>query len=480
MPGVGPRLERFRRSGARSRADWQLLAPRFRIESRDLTVRENIWQPGSGKLDLSGCVSNPSGVCFFNARWWQETLSGGTFHRRLTHMSEHPPPSRHRWILYAATILVVGAGVWYFSSRKPPAHTHGPNPAWAGEGRDAVTPVRVVAAERRELTVHLKAIGTVTPLNTVTVRSRVDGQLLRVAFDEGQRVEKGQLLAEIDPEPYRIQLAQAEGQLSQNSAQLETARADLERLRPLFERSLVTTQQMDAQTSLVREREGTLASNRARVDEARLQLTYTQIEAPIAGHLGLRRIDAGNLVRANDTGGLVTITQTQPIAVVFTVPEVDLNKVLEPFRAGKQLAVEALDRNEREVLARGVLTTVDNQIEVATGTLRLKAEFSNEDERLFPNQFVNIRLQVRTLPDAVVIPAAAVQFGSRGTYVYVVTMESTVTVRDVVLGPADALDQAIESGLKPGEPVVLEGIDRLREGRRVIVVKDEPPAAKGS
>ena len=400
-------------------------------------------------------------------------------------MSVLPPTSRRRWFIYGITVLLIAAGVRHFSTREKPAdNRRGPNPTWAGTGSGQLQPVRVVKAEKRDLAVHLKAIGTVTPLNTVTVRSRVEGQLLCVAFEEGQRVERGQLLAEIDSEPYRIALAQAEGRQRQNQAQLETARADLERFRQLYEKNLVTSQQMEAQEALVRQREGTLAADQAAADETRLQLAYTRIEAPISGRLGLRRVDAGNLVRANDTNGLVVITQTQPIAVMFTVPESELAQVRGPMRAGEQLAVEAWDRGERQRLAQGVLTTVDNQIDLATGTVRLKGEFPNEDESLFPNQFVNVRLRVRTLRDAIVIPGAAVQFGSRGTYVYVVNAQNEATLRDVVLGPAEGLEQAVTSGLAPGDAVVLEGIDRLREGRKVLVVENDgtlpagaPPAA---
>jgi multidrug efflux system membrane fusion protein len=397
-------------------------------------------------------------------------------------MSAEPaPPSRIRWILYGIVIVAVVIGVWRFSIRETRDNRGwgGPNPAWAGTGRSPAMPVRVVRAERRDLPVHLKAIGTVTPLSTVTVRSRVDGEMLRIAFEEGGRVEAGQLLAEIDQEPYRIRLAEVEGQQKQNIAQLETARADLERVSQLHEKNLVTNQEMDAQRALVREREGAVASDAASVANARLQLAYTRIEAPISGRIGLRRVDAGNIVRANDAQGLVTITQTQPIAVVFTVPEVDLPKVIGPLRAGRQLRVEAWDRSERNLIAPGVLTTVDNQIDVATGTLRLKAEFPNEDELLFPNQFVNIRLRVRVLEDALVIPSAAVQFGSRGTYVFVVNKENKVNVREITLGPSDGLLQAVTAGLEAGEPVVLEGIDRLREGRDVVVVEDPPATGKG-
>jgi len=387
---------------------------------------------------------------------------------------------RRRPLVYVLIILFVAAAAWYFGAPVKRERKWGPNPAWAGTAAEPAMPVRVVAAEKQDLPVHLKAIGTVTALNNVTVRSRVDGQLLRVTFTEGDKVKKGQLLAEIDPAPYRIKLAQAEGEQRQNAAQLATARADLERFQLLYEKKLVTTQQMDAQRALVSERTGTEAADQAGVDEARLQLNYTKIEAPIAGRLGLRRVDAGNLIRANDTDGLVTITQTQPIAVMFTVPEINLQEVVNPLRGGEQLPVEIWDRGENKLLETGVLTTVDNQIDVATGTLRLKAVFPNDDERLFPNQFVNIRLRVRVLKDVLVIPSAAVQYGSRGTYVYVVSKENKSTIRDIVLGSSDGTNQAVARGLNAGDQVVLEGLDRLREGRRVVVVKDGEivPAAK--
>ena len=386
-----------------------------------------------------------------------------------------PPRSRVRYLIYAVVILVLAAAVWYFSARSAPTRSHYPQPAWAGTGRPSLIPVRTVIAGSKDLPVFLKAIGTVTALNSVTVRSRVDGQLLRVAFEEGQRVERGQLLAEIDPAPYRIALAQAEGQLKQNVARLDTARSDLERIQNLHTQNLVTTQQLEVQQALVAEREGAVAADQAIVDEARLQLTYTRIEAPIEGRVGLRRIDPGNLVRESDANGLVVITQTKPIFVSFTIPEVDLQAVLDPFRAGEALTVEAWNRNESAVLATGVLKTMDNQIDIATGTLRLKAEFSNEDERLFPNQFVNVRMQVRTLQDSVVIPSAAVQFGSRGTYVYIVNAENKAVLRDVVLGPTAGIEQAINKGLQPGDAVVLEGLDRLREGSGVVVANESAP-----
>jgi membrane fusion protein, multidrug efflux system len=387
-----------------------------------------------------------------------------------------PKRSRFRWFIYVAVAACLGAAVWYTAFREPAKRPRGAQPAWAGRGGPPLVPVKTVAAKQENLPVHIKAIGTVTPLNTVTVRSRVNGQLLHVHFEEGQRVEKGALLAEIDPSPYRIQVDQAEGQLRQAKARLESAKSDLERIRELHTRSLVTAQELDLQEALVAEREGAVAASQAQVDDARLQLSYTRIESPIAGRTGLRRVDPGNLVREGDTSGIVVITQTTPITVTFTVPEVDLASVLEPYRAGENLPVEAWDRAETHILAAGVLKTIDNQIDTATGTLRLKAEFPNADEKLFPNQFVNVRLRVKTLTDAVVIPSAAVQFGSRGTYVYVVDADKKARIRDLVLGPVEGTQQAVAKGLMAGEAVVLEGLDRLREGSGVVIANDTPVA----
>lgn len=385
-------------------------------------------------------------------------------------------PSSRRWFLYTIVALLFATGVWYFAFRAEPIPQRSSFGGFRSKKTNTPSPVRVVVAQKQDLAVHLRAIGTVTPLNTVTVRSRVEGPLLRVAFQEGQQVEQGQLLAEIDPTQYKIRLTQMEAQLRQNEGGLKAARSDLDRFKQLQAQNLVTQQQLEAQQALVSDREGAMAADQATVDDARRQLGYTRIEAPIAGRLGLRQVDAGNLIRPNDTNGLVVITKTRPITVMFTVPEIDLQKVLEPLRAGEALAVEALDRDEQKVLDRGTLKTVDNQIDLATGTLKLKAEFPNAEERLFPNQFVNVRLRVRTLKDAVVIPSAAVQFGSRGTYVYLVNADTQATVREVVIGPSDGDMQAILKGLEPGERVILEGIDRLREGRPVTLVGDEPAA----
>lgn len=391
---------------------------------------------------------------------------------------------RRNWLLYSIVALLFTTAVWYFGFRAEPPKKPG-GFSFRSRGNAMPVPVRAVPAARQSLAVHLRAIGTAVPLNTVTVRSRVEGQILRVLFEEGQLVAQGQLLAEIDPLPYEIRLAQAEGKQRQNQAQLRTAQADLERFKQLHAQTLVTQQQLEAQQALVADREGALASDQASVDDARRQLAYTKIDAPIPGRLGLRQVDAGNLVRPGDAGGLVVITQTRPITVMFTVPEIDLQKVLEPLRAGEHPEVEAWDRSEGILLAKGRLKTIDNQIDLATGTLRLKAEFPNDDEKLFPNQFVNIRLRVRTLADAVVVPTAAIQYGSRGTYVYLVNEESKATVRDVVLGPSDGSAQAIAKGLEFGDKVILEGLDRLREGRLVSLVEKDgaappKPVAEGA
>ena len=386
------------------------------------------------------------------------------------------PPSSRRWLIYGSVALVLALGVWYAASRGPSGSAGNRN-RWNVRAGNQAVPVRAEVARLEPFAVYLKSIGTVTPLNTVTVRSRVDGQLQRIAFAEGQRVERGDLLAEIDPATYRIRLAQTEGQQQQNAAQVQTARSDLQRFEQLFAQNLITRQELELQQALVASREGALAATQAQVETARLELSYTRIAAPISGRLGLRQVDPGNLIRAGDSNGLVVITQTAPISVLFTVPEADLQQVLDGLRAGDALVVEAWDRNERDLLATGSLRTVDNQINVATGTLRLRAEFANADDRLFPNQFVNMRLRVLTLPSAIVIPSAAVQFGSRGTYVYVVNERSEAKVRDVVLGPANAMLQTITSGIQAGERVVLEGIDRLRDGRLVTLIDESAPTA---
>jgi multidrug efflux system membrane fusion protein len=378
-----------------------------------------------------------------------------------------------RSLLIAGVVVVLVGGGWYLIARDDPRRMpdSGFNP-WTQP-----VPVRAVPARREDLILQVRSIGTVTPYNTVVVRSRVDGQLLRLRFQEGERVKEGDLLAEIDPEPYRIRLAQAEGAQQQNLAQLRNAELELEQYNRVIEAGTIPRQTLDRQQALVNQLRGTLRSDQARVDEARLQLSYTRIHAPITGRIGLRRVDAGNLVSANAPEGIVTITQTQPISVLLTVPEADLPAVREGIAKKGSLAVQAWDRGGSNLIARGTLRTLDNQIDPATGTLRLKAEFANDDDALFPNQFVNAVLEVGTLEDAITVPADAVQHGSAGTYVYVVA-DGKAQLRNVRIGPTVDGRTAVLDGLAEGEPVVLEGLDRLREGSPVRLV-DDPTRAPG-
>lgn len=396
--------------------------------------------------------------------------------------AQHPPANetgrrrRWPWLLGLALVAAVALGYWALQRTGPtpggqPAGTAEPPGAARGRpgGGDAarVMPVTVVAAEHADVPVALDALGTVTSLRTVTVRSQVDGQLLAVHFREGQLVKAGELLAEIDPRPFKVQLAQAQGQLARDRALLENARVDLERYRTLVRQDAASAQQLDTQQALVHQYEGVLETDRAQVENARLQLAYSRITAPFAGRLGLRLVDPGNLVRAGDATGLVTITQIEPIGVVFSLPEKDLAPVLQRYRAGQAMLAQALDRDQRTVLATGRLTTLDNQIDTATGTLKMKAQFANSDGVLFPNQFVNVRLRTHTLEGAVVVPSAAIQRGSPGIYVYVVRADDTVALRKVVLGPVDGERTVIGDGLTEGERVVIDGVDNLRDGARV-------------
>ena len=359
-----------------------------------------------------------------------------------------------------------------------------------GMGADA-PPVRVAVAVAQDVPHFLNGLGTVLPSSDVLVKSRVDGQLLRLHFQEGQRVAAGDLLAEIDPRPFRAALDEAEGHLARDKAQLENARRDLARYARLARGDFIAEQQHESQRALVRQYEGTVEADQAAVDSARLQLEYSRITAPVGGRLGLRAVDEGNQVKSSDAGGIVRITEVSPCDVLFTLPESQVGLVTQALHrreadpALPPLTVQAWDREQKRLLGVGELLSLDNQIDTATGTVRLKARFANADGSLYPNQFVNVRLLVRILHDAVTIPAAAVQRGARGTYVYLVRKEErdgqeadVAVVREVAPGIAAGRLEVIDSGLAAGDMVVVDGVDRLRDGIRVRVAAtmETPPA----
>ena len=337
-----------------------------------------------------------------------------------------------------------------------------------------VVPVSTAVVQRRDMPLYLNGLGTVTAFKTVTIRSRVEGELVSVTFDEGEFVDEGKVLAEIDPRPYEIQLAQAESQLAREQSVLKTAKLTLSRYEGLLVSKSISTQQVDEQATLVQQSMAGVQAYEAMIDNVKLQLKYCRIVAPISGRIGLRLVDQGNIVRANDPNGLAVINQLQPIALVFTVPQDDIADVkrradeVKRRSGGKEaLPVAAFDRDMKRNLATGELLAIDNQVDATTGTVRLKAVFKNEDGALFPNQFVNARLLVDTKRGAVVVPTAAVQRGPASMFVYVVTSDDTVEQRSVVPGPSEGAETSIESGLAPGETIVTDGLDKLQPGAKV-------------
>jgi multidrug efflux system membrane fusion protein len=363
-------------------------------------------------------------------------------------------------------LLAAGAGVgWYW-------WTHHQAAPKGGQGRAVQTPPQPVGAatiDKGDIRIVLNELGTVTSLDTVTVLTQISGQLVEVGFKEGQIVKKGDFLAQIDPRPYQAALDQAQGTLAHDQGLLGQAQADLKRYQTLGRQDSIAQQQLDDQRYLVAQYTGTVQTDQGTVDNAKLNLAYCHIVSPIDGQVGLRLVDQGNYVQVSSTTGVVVITQMQPISVLFSVPEDNLPDVIQRVRSGATLSVEAYDRANTRLLATGTLATLDNQIDTTTGTVKLRALFANPDELLYPNQFVNARLLVDTMPNTVRVPVPAVQRGEPGTYVYVINANNTVSVRPVKLGPTDGGYSAVLSGLQPGEKVVTDGTDRLRDGAVVTV-----------
>jgi multidrug efflux system membrane fusion protein len=403
-----------------------------------------------------------------------------------------PQRPRPRWlvpVVVVAALVIAGLLAWHFFGRSDGGEDGkqvsikdkagkaafgkgaGKGGRFGGGDPNRAQPVSVVAAKKGDINVAQTALGTVTALKTATVRPRVDGLLQTILFTEGQMVKAGDTLAQIDPVPFQVALAQAQGTLAKDAATLNNARLDLERYRTLLKQDSIAGQQVDQQASLVKQLEGQVKVDEAQVDSAKLQLSYASITAPIGGQLGLRMVDPGNMVRASDTNGIAVITQVDPITVIFTIPQDTIPRVVARMKKNDRPTVQAWDREQKNQLAAGTLLSVDNQIDVATGTVKLKAQFPNADSKLFPNQFVNVRMVVDVIRDTIVIPSAGLQRDNNGTIVYTVKDDGTVAVRRVKAGPVDGEAMSIESGLQEGERVIVDGVDRIREGAKVEVVQ---------
>jgi multidrug efflux system membrane fusion protein len=369
-----------------------------------------------------------------------------------------PGAPGRRWPLALVIICLVLIGVYVSTHLRSKQAAKPPAPR---------VPVIVQAAKRGDIKVYLTGLGSVIPLNTVTVKTRVDGELMAVNFREGQDVKKGELLAQIDPRPFQVQLTQAEGQMARDMQLLDNAKVDLKRYQVLWAQNSIPKQQLDTQAALVRQYDGVVKSDQGAIDAAKLDLVYSRITAPVSGRVGLRLVDPGNIVHTTDTNGLIVINQVQPITVVFPIPEDDLPQLQARLRRGGRLPVDVYDRDMKTRISSGYMLTADNQIDPATGTVKIKAIFENRGRELFPNQFVNAQLLVNTVHNAVTVPVVAVQRGQHGSYVFVVSPDDTAGMRPVTTGESEGGEVAVTSGLSAGETVVTEGADRLKEGAKV-------------
>jgi membrane fusion protein, multidrug efflux system len=397
-----------------------------------------------------------------------------------------PPPSgkpkKYGWI-WLVILVVAGLGFYYYRSHLTPAKAASDGAqspgGRAGRGGGAI-PVVAAAARKGNIGVYFTGLGAVTPIYTVTIKSQISGYLMQVLYKEGQTVNKGDLLAEIDPRPYQVMLEQAQAGLARDEANLENAKVDLKRYQTLVPLKAVPEQQLATQEALVKSDQGIVQTDQAQMDVAKLDLVYCHITAPITGRVGLRLVDPGNYVTANDATGLVVITQVEPISLIFPLPEDDLPAIQARMRAGAQLKVEAWDRDDRNKIAEGLLETLDNQIDPTTGTVKLRATFENRDGSLFPNQFVNSRLLVEDKKGVTLIPSASVQRNAQVTYVYLIKPDSSVTVRNITVDTTEGEDSEVTSGLTPGDQVVLTGVDKLQEGSKVKAQKAGERSSRGS
>jgi multidrug efflux system membrane fusion protein len=405
-----------------------------------------------------------------------------------TKSSSAGQPAKSRWWVWVVILVLIAGGIWYYRGTHSTSEAGGtPSAGGAGKGKGGfgpgmgnfAVPVVVAAAQKGDLPVYLTGIGSVTAYNTVTVRSRVDGAIVKVNFTEGQFVNQGDALVEIDPRPYQVMLEQAEGQLAKDQAQLHDVQVDFERYTLLFNEGVIPKQQVDTQQAQVGQYLGAIKADQATIDNAKLQIVYSHITAPIGGRVGLRLVDIGNVVHAADTTGLLVITQLQPISVIFTLPQDQLPQVLPKLRANALLPVEAYDRDDTSKIAEGKLATIDNQIDPTTGTYKLKAVFSNADNKLFPNQFVNCHMLVDTKHNLMIVPAAAIQRGPQGTYVYVASA-GKVKIQTVTIAQTTGNNVGVAAGLKDGDVVVIDGQDKLQDGSSVLTTMAPASGTKGS